>query len=148
MNDKIAQLLSQYFTGCEDQADTRNYDVRTDDGYQNAIELLAELRKTYDNSILKDLFDPVFGQSSFTDFLDNLYTVVVKTHTEAVKKRKENESKTDFEKLSESDRTNVTNAVNKYLEKYANASEETKNLSADILKDYTAWVILRTRGEK
>ena len=144
MNDILSQLLANYLLFNPINGETTKYDVSTDEGYQNAIELLAKARKLYDETPTKGLFDTILGVS-FVEFLDGLYTNVVKTHDAAVKKREAESAKTDFEKLSETDQQNVTNAVDKYLEKYENASEETKNLAKDILKDYTAWVIHTTR---
>ena len=138
MNDFLSKLLANYLL-LSPMLNEQQLDVTTNEGFKKAIELIAEARKSYDSSTFKSFFDNIVG-GSFHDFLDELYKNVVKTHDAA------NEaSKPDFEKLSETDQENVLNAVSKYLEKYENASDETKNLASDILKDYTAWVINNTR---
>lgn len=143
MNDFFTQLLKTLsivpLTDESVENESKIYDVTTDEGYKKAIELIAEARKTYDNSPAKGLFD-ILMNGSFVKFLDNLYANVVKTHEEATK------PKTDFAKLSETDQRNVEEAIEKYLTKYANASEETKTQAKDILKDYSAWVINTTRN--
>lgn len=118
-------------------SDIQKYDITTDEGYQNAIEVIAQARKEYGN------YPSTSIKSLYIDLLDSLYTYIVNAHDEAVKEREQ--EKTEFEKLSETDQENVLIAVNKYLEKYDNASNETKNLASDILKDYTAWVINNTK---
>lgn len=144
MNDILSQLMANYLVWNPITNDSTKYNVATDEGYKNAVELIAQARKTYDESPAKEFFDSIL-EGSFVEFLDSLYANVVKTHDAAVKKREEEAAKPDFEKLSEVDKQNVTNAVEKYLEKYNNASPETVELAKDILKDYTAWVIKTTR---
>lgn len=144
MNDILSQLMANYLVWNPIVNEPTKYDVTTDEGYQKAIELIAEAKKAYDNAAVKSFFDNVIG-GSFCDFLDGLYKGVVEAHEAAVKEREAESAKTDFDRLSEVDKQNVTTAVDTYLEKYENASEETKTLAKDILKDYTAWVIRTTR---
>jgi preprotein translocase subunit Sss1 len=144
MNDILSQLLGNYLIWNPIKNESTKYNVETDEGYQNAIELLANARKLYDESPAKEFFDSLL-EGSFVEFLDGMYSNVVKAHEAAVKEREAEAAKTDFDRLSEVDKQNVTTAVDTYLEKYENASEETKTLAKDILKDYTAWVIRTTR---
>ena len=144
MNDILSQLMANYLVWNPIANESPKYNVATEEGYQNAVELIAQARKTYDESPTKEFFDSLL-EGSFVEFLDNLYKGVVKAHEAAVKEREAEAAKTDFDRLSEVDKQNVTTAVDTYLEKYENASEETKTLAKDILKDYTAWVIRTTR---
>lgn len=147
MDDMLTQLLANYLVWNPIVNEPTKYDVTTDEGYQKAVELIAEARKAYDNAAVKSFFDNVLN-GSFCDFLDSLYKEVVKSHDAAVKQREEEAAKTDFDRLSDVDRQNVNNAVEKYIEKYTNASPETIEQAKDILRDYTAWVIRTTRDAK
>ena len=139
-NNKINNMLLKYLLWNPIVNDTEKYDPTTDEGYKNAVELIAEAKKSYENSVAKPFFDTVL-QGSFCDFLDKLYKEVHDTHDAAVAEREKLKQIPDFEKLPESDRKAIDAAIDNYLQKYEDASEETITGAKGILEDFAAWVV-------
>ena len=139
-NNKINDMLLNYLLWNPIVNDTKKYDPTTDEGYKNAVELIAEAKKSYENSVAKPFFDTVL-QGSFCDFLDKLYKEVHDTHEAVVAEREKLKQIPDFEKLPESDRKAIDAAIDNYLQKYKDASEETITGAKGILEDFAAWVV-------
>ena len=141
MNDnKINDMLLNYLLWNPILNDTKNYDPTTDEGYKNAVELIAAAKKSYENSSAKQFFDAVL-QGSFVELLDSLYTEIHNTHEAAVAEREKLKKVPDFEKLSESDQKAIDAAIDNYLQKYDNANKETIAGAKSILEDFAAWVV-------
>ena len=143
-NTKINDTLLNYLLGTPFDNNTEKYDPTTDEGFKNAVELIAAAKKYYENNTAKSLFDTFF-QDSFTDFLDKLYKEVYDEHEAAVAEREKLKEIPDFEKLSEREQKAIDAAIDNYLQKYNNASKETIEGAKNILEDFAAWVVTVNR---
>ena len=71
MNDILSQLMANYLVWNPIANESTKYNVATEEGYQNAVELIAQARKIYDESPTKEFFDSLL-EGSFVEFLDNI----------------------------------------------------------------------------
>ena len=139
-DNKINDMLLNYLLWNPIVNDTKKYDPTTDEGYKNAVELIAAAKQSYENSSAKPFFDTVL-QGSFNEFLDSLYKEVHDTHEAAVAEREKLKQVPDFEKLPEVDKKAIDAAIDNYLQKYDSASKETIAGAKNILEDFAAWVV-------
>jgi hypothetical protein len=66
---------------------TKNLDPRTEEGYRNAVELLAETRQTLNSDFAQKLTSMLGVDTN--SVLDAMYTKVNEIHNEAVEKEKD-----------------------------------------------------------
>ena len=111
-----------------------NFDPRTDEGFQNTINTLADVKKLLDSVNTSN--DSFFTEIYFK-YLDDIYKEALNLHNDA----KKNNDKNYFELLDNTNKKIVTNAVQSYLKKYKNASKEIYESSEYILKDFAAFVM-------
>lgn len=99
---------------------TKNLDPRTEEGYRNAVELLAETRQTLNSDFAQKLTS-MLGVNT-NSILDAMYTRVNEIHNEAVEKEKD--------KVPAEDKV-PTEGYGYETEGYAKATEEVTQSSKD-----------------